>query len=265
VPAELEAICQKAMAREPDARYLGTLEMAEDLRAYLEDRVVRAYETGAAAELRKWVVRNRALAATLAGAALVVTLGSTGASVVLAGKNRELGVAHDAASARARELQLQSYENAIAAADGALAAGDVTTARQYLERTGPEQRSWEWRWLAARADSSESTLYGHAGAVRCVASDASGTLLASYGDDEEVRLWDAAARRELRRVRVPDPGWPHVGSPSVPRRFNSRGTSFGSWPRLRTSIPGPPGATAIEILGGHPNPASRGHLKTGQS
>jgi len=39
VPAELEAICQKAMAREPDARYPGTLEMAEDLRAYLENRV----------------------------------------------------------------------------------------------------------------------------------------------------------------------------------------------------------------------------------
>ena len=27
------------MAREPDARYPGTLEMAEDLRAYLENRV----------------------------------------------------------------------------------------------------------------------------------------------------------------------------------------------------------------------------------
>ena len=171
----------------------------------LENGMVRAYETGAAAELRKWIARNRALAATAAAAALVVTLGSTGASVVLAGKNRELGVAHDAASDKARELALQSYENAIAAADGALAAGDVPTARQYLEQAAPEQRGWEWRYLAARADSSQSTLYGHAGAVRCVAADASGTLLASYGDDQLVRLWDAAARRELRRLPLPGP------------------------------------------------------------
>src|SRR5262249_36847498 len=55
VPAELVAIQEKAMAREPDARYADMLAMAEDLRAYLEHRVVKAYQVGAAAELRKWI------------------------------------------------------------------------------------------------------------------------------------------------------------------------------------------------------------------
>ncbi|HEX5050276.1 MAG TPA: serine/threonine-protein kinase [Planctomycetota bacterium] len=71
-PAELVAICERAMAREPGARYGSALALAEDLRASLERRVVRAYEQGAWAELRKWVARNRALAA--ACAALVVAL-----------------------------------------------------------------------------------------------------------------------------------------------------------------------------------------------
>jgi len=76
VPAELAAICEKAMARDPGRRYADTREMAEDLRAYLEHRVVRAHATGALAELRKWVERNRALAASLAAAVLLAVGGS---------------------------------------------------------------------------------------------------------------------------------------------------------------------------------------------
>jgi hypothetical protein len=82
VPAELAAICEKAMAREPSARYADTLELAEDLRAFLEHRVVRAYETGAVAELRKWVARNRPLAAASTAALLIALGGLAWVSVV---------------------------------------------------------------------------------------------------------------------------------------------------------------------------------------
>jgi formylglycine-generating enzyme required for sulfatase activity/serine/threonine protein kinase len=76
-PAELVAICEKAMARDPRARYADTSALAEDLRAYLEHRVVTAYETGAVAELRKWVVRNKPLAAALAAGVLLLIGGLT--------------------------------------------------------------------------------------------------------------------------------------------------------------------------------------------
>lgn len=75
VPPELEAICEKAMAREPGERYVDTLELGEELRAYLELRVVRAYETGALAEIRKWVRRNRAVAAACAVAVVALVAG----------------------------------------------------------------------------------------------------------------------------------------------------------------------------------------------
>jgi serine/threonine-protein kinase len=71
-PAELVAICEQAMAREPEDRYPGMRELAADLRAFLEVRVVRAYGGGTWTELGKWVRRNRALAA--AGAGLVLAL-----------------------------------------------------------------------------------------------------------------------------------------------------------------------------------------------
>jgi len=65
-PEELVAICEKAMQRDPERRYRSMLEVAEDIEAFLENRVVKAYEVGSVAEFRKWVQRNRGMAATLA-------------------------------------------------------------------------------------------------------------------------------------------------------------------------------------------------------
>ncbi|MBC7822184.1 MAG: serine/threonine protein kinase, partial [Planctomycetaceae bacterium] len=62
VPRPLAAICEKAMAREKPARYSTAVDLAEDLQAYLEGRVVAAYERGAWAEMRKWIGRNRGTA-----------------------------------------------------------------------------------------------------------------------------------------------------------------------------------------------------------
>jgi len=75
-PRELIAICDKAMSREPLSRYADMAEMAEDLRAVLEGRVVRAYEAGAWAELRKWIGRNKALASALIAAVTLALVGT---------------------------------------------------------------------------------------------------------------------------------------------------------------------------------------------
>ena len=73
VPSELTAICEKAMARDKSSRYESSLDLAEDLQAWLDHRVVRAYHTGPIAELKSWVNRNR-LAAILGTSSLVVLL-----------------------------------------------------------------------------------------------------------------------------------------------------------------------------------------------
>jgi formylglycine-generating enzyme required for sulfatase activity/serine/threonine protein kinase len=87
-PAELIAICEKAMARDPARRYRDMSELGEDLRAFLEQRVVGAYETGALAELRKWVQRNRPLAASLAAAIVLALVGLGGIGYVEARSRR---------------------------------------------------------------------------------------------------------------------------------------------------------------------------------
>ena len=72
VRPELVAICERAMAREPSARYLNMTGLTSDLRAWLEGRVVRAHKTGVVVEVGKWVRRNPALASAALLALAVV-------------------------------------------------------------------------------------------------------------------------------------------------------------------------------------------------
>jgi len=72
---ELASIARKAMSRNPEERYPSMVEMAADLRAYLENRVVRAHRTGAVAELRAWVRRNRGTAAAITLSSLILIAG----------------------------------------------------------------------------------------------------------------------------------------------------------------------------------------------
>ncbi len=73
--AEICSICEKAMARSSDQRYPEMSALADDLSAYIEGRVVRAHQTGAWAETKKWVTRNRALAMVSSAAVLLLVIG----------------------------------------------------------------------------------------------------------------------------------------------------------------------------------------------
>lgn len=90
-PAELRAICDRAMTRQPGARYATMLDMASDLRSFLEGRVVRAYETGPVAELRKWVLRNRSFATAISVTVLAILGGAVAVAYMqIEGRRRQL-------------------------------------------------------------------------------------------------------------------------------------------------------------------------------
>ncbi len=152
-PAELIAICEKAMARAADDRYDDMAELSLDLRAFLENRVVRAHRTGALPELRKWVGRNRGMAVALASV-LAVLIGS--ASIVAYVQHGRL-----TAERRARDE---------AAAPALLAALEASW--PIHPDAVPDMRAWleEARPLAARLPDYEAELAAleakHADAVR---------------------------------------------------------------------------------------------------
>ncbi len=111
VPAELTAICERAMAREPAQRFPDMSALAEDLRAYLEGRVVHAYETGAWAEARKWVRRNKSLAGSLAAAVVLLAAGLvTSSSLYVSAKENAKQASENASRAEENERLAKSAE-----------------------------------------------------------------------------------------------------------------------------------------------------------
>ena len=139
---ELIAICEKAMAREPTHRYGSTVELEEDLRAYLEDRVVRAHRTGAVVELRKWMRRNRLLAAACMIAVVFLIAGLGVASFLIAQLNEE----KEKLSATKDDLaeSLKDYQHI---ADPEVFDGLVEVAENDLWPRRPEQVSRMQSWL----------------------------------------------------------------------------------------------------------------------
>ncbi|QDU65439.1 bifunctional serine/threonine-protein kinase/formylglycine-generating enzyme family protein [Engelhardtia mirabilis] len=140
-PAELVAICERAMAREPRERYASIGALADDLRAHLEGRVVSAYATGGWAELTKWIQRNRGLAAAL-GTVVLVTL--IGLLVIL-------------------HLQRQRAREGLLAADGYRLRGYVAEAQELwpaVPATIPAMEAWleRARVLAGRRDEHRARL-----------------------------------------------------------------------------------------------------------
>lgn len=103
VRGDLEAIIQKAMSRNPEARYQTAAALADDVDRHLAGEPVEARPNSAAYRLRKYVWRHRAvaLAATVAAASLL-----GGAAIALWQANVAREQAAEAASLNAFVLSL---------------------------------------------------------------------------------------------------------------------------------------------------------------
>jgi serine/threonine protein kinase/Tfp pilus assembly protein PilF len=83
VPADLETVLLKALAKEPAGRYPTARELADDLRRFLEDKAIRARRPTAWQRARKWLRRHRSVAATAAVLGVLAVAGLAAGTVLL--------------------------------------------------------------------------------------------------------------------------------------------------------------------------------------
>jgi formylglycine-generating enzyme required for sulfatase activity len=88
VPPALEAICLKAMAHRPEARYAGPLELARDVEHWLADAPVSAYREGWVGPAGRWARRHRPAVAA-AGGLLVMAVMALAVSTLLVSHEQE--------------------------------------------------------------------------------------------------------------------------------------------------------------------------------
>jgi serine/threonine-protein kinase len=89
VPAALEAICLRALAKERAARYASATELAAEVQRWLADEPVAAYRDSLATRLGRWARRHKPLVAGVA-ALLVTAVVALTISTVLIGHQKKL-------------------------------------------------------------------------------------------------------------------------------------------------------------------------------
>jgi WD40 repeat protein len=226
VPHDLELICLKCLAKEPDRRYATADLLGEDLQHFLKRepitaRSVRPWE-------RAWLWSHRY--PLRAASALVVTflfcvwiLTVTAANVRLSrlndrleGANAQLlkaGEDKDAAAAHARDLQLAAererakadellYVSDMQQAGTALQSGDMRRLMSLLERHRPRDRAetyqgGEWDFLSRRGHVAHRVIARANQAIYFVCLSPDERHLATAGKAGIIGIYDSASSKLL--------------------------------------------------------------------
>ncbi len=150
VPADLETIILKAMAREPGNRYPTAAALADDLRRFQADESILARPPSVAARCGRFARRNKAVVIGLGAVMASLALGLVIAAVFAVGEARQRALA-DAAR---HEAERGNYLARVSVAARTLEdLGSRELARQ-LDAAPVDWRHWEWFYLRARLDES---------------------------------------------------------------------------------------------------------------
>jgi WD40 repeat protein/serine/threonine protein kinase len=213
IPRDLETIVLKASAREPAHRYATALDLAEDLRRFLEDRPIRARPVSTVERLGRWCRRNPLVASLTAGmlglliaVAGVASAGYLKTSAAWSEEAKQRAAAEHAANEaraaveKARRLQYATDMH-LAAQVWESENGSATIVRelllQHMPKDGEEDlRDFAWRYQWNRLRNGVPTFRGHLGTV-AVAFAPDGHLL-TLDDDHVLRHWDTVSQRPTR-------------------------------------------------------------------
>ncbi|MCC7420841.1 MAG: protein kinase [Planctomycetaceae bacterium] len=272
VPAALEAVCMKAMARAPQSRYASPSELAADVSAWMEDRPTTAYVDPWRTRMRRWASRHRTLVASTGIGSLVLIV-SLAAGIVL------LNRSYASEQAAREDADQRLFASQIKVGFATWEKGQVSELNSLLERLSTnssetETSPFEWHCLDALSRSSElNSLPGNRGAVDALLVSRDGTRLVTLSQAKAApsvvgrssasgkciaEVWDLPNRRLIARsdevpasasaAMTPDgTGLLLGGIDGIVRRCSLDDLqTFETWPEVTAPLGGP--GSAISAL-----------------
>jgi WD40 repeat protein/serine/threonine protein kinase len=187
VPAELETIVLKAMAKSPEERYATAQELADDLRRFLEDRPIKAKRPSLRQRAAKWARRHKTVVRASIVVLLLAIVGLAVSAALIWQTNQDL----------LRTL----YFEWIARADRELSANNLAGMEQLLDACPAKLRGWEWYYLK-RLRLEEMPPLRHSTSVFGVAFSPDCQWIASGGQDGIVKIWEASTGRLVEEFQA---------------------------------------------------------------
>jgi WD40 repeat protein/serine/threonine protein kinase len=208
LPADLETICLRCLAREPARRYATALDVAEDLRRFLDGRPILARRTGKSELFWRWCRRNPRIAGLTAAVFALLMLVALVASI---GYVRESELRKQAETQRelANLAEIRTQEEAANTghlfyiANMSLAphyweSGNGDQLRRLLADNGTHpNRGFEWAYWHRQAYTSPIVYSGLEAPVLALALCLDGKQLVVAGENGVAKIVDSANGREL--------------------------------------------------------------------
>jgi WD40 repeat protein/serine/threonine protein kinase len=201
VPAEVETIVLKAMAKNPEERYATAQELADDLKRFLEDQPIRARRPTLLQRAQKWARRHKSVVRAAVLVFLLAVVALAVSTVLIWRAKEDLNQANaDLKHALERERR-NAYYQRIALADREWSANNLARMEQLLGDCPEDLRGWEWHYLKGLRRKPLPPLRHEATLLGAVFSP-DGDRIASASQDGFIKLWDAWTGKELDRVHA---------------------------------------------------------------
>jgi WD40 repeat protein len=231
VPPALDAVCRKAMAALPSARYATALELAADVEHWLADEPLSAYRESRRERSRRWMRRHRTLVSTAVGILAIALLSTTVGLVFISDAERKEAAARQNAEAKEQEARSNQYLAQMRLVPIEYEAGHLGRVQELLAAQVPREgdaadfRDFEWHYWQRMGHREVLTLKGRQAPGRPRVSNSpnalltppahssirwnvaprvsyspNGRRLASYGFGH-IHIWDVATGEELLTLK----------------------------------------------------------------